>query len=375
MKNLYKIGILLRDASYEGGCKVVTNRLYNELLSNGYNVNLFSLYDVSEDGYISIGIHRKKRVSKLHVNMIAETIKKFRITHLIIQVDSPLSSIFSTKLLEEMNKFSSIFCVFHNSTASYFKVYHAVGENRLIYFARFLYYRCVNIPITKKRIICNEKFSHYICLSEESRRSLRDITSCDSDVIENVAPNIDNVCGYQKENICLYIGRVDSYQKNIHLLINSWICAERPDNWKLFIIGKGRETKRIKKVIKKCQACNISILNQLNQEEVMDYLKKSKLLLMSSNYEGLPTVVIEAMGNGNAIITTRFDGLDNSLLKNDVNCKIVGSNVQEYSKCIGMMLKDECKLKTIAQNAENKYKSMDNSEIILKWKIMLESNS
>ena len=64
-------------------------------------------------------------------------------------------------------------------------------------------------------------------------------------------------------------------------------------DYKLLIIGDGEEKENLFNFIKKNKLRNVKILPF--QKNPYPYLKKSDLFILSSLYEGLPNVLLEAM--------------------------------------------------------------------------------
>lgn len=359
------IGILLRDASFDGGCKVVTDRLRNEFSNNGMEVKCFSLVTSNDSNYIDINVSSIKRLNSKEVSLVTDTIRKNEIKSLIVQVDSPLSSVFCEGLLNELNSICKLYCVFHNSTSSYFKSYHSVKSSIIDSFARLVYSKAYICPITKKRIKHNLESSNYVTLTKQSQHDLKDrIKNAESTVIPNCIPEI-KICVQKKDNICIYVGRLDKYQKNIFLLINAWKMLPDNNNWKMIIVGAGKEDAAIKDYCKFDK--NIEIVGSKSNSEILELLKTSQILAISSNYEGLPTVAVEAMASCNAILTTNFDGIDDSLLKNNYNCLISKRNVVEYYHNLQLLIKDEKMRQRLAYNGRTLYEEMDNKMVVQKW--------
>tara|TARA_A100001037_G_C15117933_1_gene622330 strand:- start:931 stop:2061 length:1131 start_codon:yes stop_codon:yes gene_type:complete len=109
--------------------------------------------------------------------------------------------------------------------------------------------------------------------------------------------------GITKSNYLLAIGRLTK-QKNFNLLINAFYEFNKiNNNYKLLIIGEGEENKKI-----------ISRINQLKLEHkiillgfkknVYKYLKNSKAFILSSLWEEMGFVIIEAASCNTLIISS-----------------------------------------------------------------------
>lgn len=69
------------------------------------------------------------------------------------------------------------------------------------------------------------------------------------------------------------------------------------------------------------------------------YCSKSDLLMLPSNYEGLPMVILEAMSLGKPVIASDVGGIS-EIVRNDVNGYALGNNPQLFAEKIQRVLED-----------------------------------
>lgn len=106
------------------------------------------------------------------------------------------------------------------------------------------------------------------------------------------------------------VGRV-TYQKGFDLLLESWKLAverirEAGGNWKLSIIGDGEDKAQISALISSLELED-SVELVGNTIHIAQYYTDASFLCMSSRYEGLPMVLIEAQSYGLPVVA--FDCL------------------------------------------------------------------
>lgn len=121
-------------------------------------------------------------------------------------------------------------------------------------------------------------------------------------VIENASPYPAKLEDkFVRHKIALAIGRL-CHQKGFDRLIDIWLIirTQAPD-WKLFIIGDGPDYFKLKNKISNAGLSQQVFLLPATQN-ISDYYNKASLYLMTSYYEGLPMVLIEAMSFGLAIV-------------------------------------------------------------------------
>jgi glycosyltransferase involved in cell wall biosynthesis len=111
---------------------------------------------------------------------------------------------------------------------------------------------------------------------------------------------------WYKENVPIIIGvgRLSS-QKGFSYLIKAIHIIDREGiQCRLLILGKGKEDKKLKKLVKDlCIDDKVIFLGF--QENPYKYLAKSTLFVLSSLYEGLPNALLEALSLGVPSIATR----------------------------------------------------------------------
>lgn len=100
----------------------------------------------------------------------------------------------------------------------------------------------------------------------------------------------------------LYIGRIENKQKNINFLLQ--LSSKLNDQ--IHLIGPNEKNINIYEYEK------INYLGIKKSQEIIDIISKTEFLILSSNYEGLPFVCIEALSNGvplilkDSFITAKF---------------------------------------------------------------------
>lgn len=119
----------------------------------------------------------------------------------------------------------------------------------------------------------------------------------------------------------LYLGRIEySNQKNINEIFEA--LSKLNYDYKLNIVGSGDEFE-IKKLTQLAEKLNITnkIIWHGWQENPWDYIEKEiktvTAMLMSSNYEGFPMILGEAISRGIFCTTSSFEGASDIITKNN----------------------------------------------------------
>ncbi len=110
----------------------------------------------------------------------------------------------------------------------------------------------------------------------------------------------------------LFAGRLHP-QKDPLLLVRSIAVLQEPDTH-LLIAGDGELAGDVRSIIHQLQLTNrVTMLGPVKQAELADLHRLSSVFVLTSAYEGLPLVVLEALACGTPIVTTRCGETPNLL--------------------------------------------------------------
>ncbi|MFL7036080.1 glycosyltransferase [Vibrio lentus] len=161
----------------------------------------------------------------------------------------------------------------------------------------------------KKKIALNT-YSGYILkyasaihfLSEEERDNSVSLKNY-SFVVRNGVSGVDNLpkTRKRKENLILFIGRLDIAHKGLDLLIDSIYKIQhelRERRWRVEIYGPG-SSHNVTTIIKNNRLSDlVTVMPPIIGNEKFELYNKAKIFVHPSRYEGQPQAVIEAMSQG-----------------------------------------------------------------------------
>lgn len=168
------------------------------------------------------------------------------------------------------------------------------------------------------------------------------------------------------ENYIIAISRLDNVQKDYPTLLKAMeILKNRKINEKLFIVGDGPSKNEIEEEIKKLGLeDNVKLLGKRKNPYI--WLKKSDFFVHSSKYEGLPTVLIEALICNKFIISSNCPTGPKEILANESCGKLfeVG-NYKELANLLEKYISNEELRKGYSTSIENRREEF-NKNIVLK---------
>jgi len=173
----------------------------------------------------------------------------------------------------------------------------------------------------------------------------------------------------EKENIILCVARLEK-QKNHALLIRalSKIDKNLLSNWRVQFAGDGSLKDELINLAKNLNV-NIEFLGQV--KNISDYYKKAKIFALSSDNEGLPNVLIEAMFFGCARVATAASGSRDLIMheKSGLLCKIGDEN--ELSANLTRVMSDEKFRLNLVENANKKLDEFMLENVVKKWEKLI----
>ncbi|MXR40765.1 glycosyltransferase [Halobaculum sp. WSA2] len=235
----------------------------------------------------------------------------------VVDIDTPLVSTIHTSVVEDANETDSL----------------TLGA---------LAHRIVTYVTSKRMIAAQaESATELATVAHSVKDELADhFGLTDVHVVGN-GVNISEFDGAEEtdEQFGLFVGRL-SYRKGIADLIDAWERLPEEQRVPLKIVGKGPLRKQLEERVSGTSlAEDISFLGHLPRADLVRLYQQATLFVVPSHYEGLPTVLLEAMAAKTAVVSTAVSGaLD--VIKDGKNGVLVPARApEEMSKAILELLR------------------------------------
>ena len=173
-----------------------------------------------------------------------------------------------------------------------------------------------------------------------------------------------------KENLISFVGRLDR-EKNVISLLEIFKEANLPSDWKLQIIGDGKEKNNLEKFVEENQLKNRVIFHGTkNSYEILELLRKSKIFGFTSLKEALPTVLVESMFCGNAIVSYNCDYGPSDIINEKNGFLIHISDRKSFKEKLEFLTNDEDALNNLMTTSFRESKNWKKEKILEKWKLI-----
>ena len=221
---------------------------------------------------------------------------------------------------------------------------------------RYLFYSKINV------VMLTESDAEYIRKKYKPKNCV---------CIPNAIPfELQKYQGQESKKI-IAIGRY-TYQKGFDLLIKAFaqIGNKYPD-WSLQIIGDDYGDKQLMQdLILQNNLKNVFLLPAT--QNIRAYYKEASFFVMSSRFEGLPMVLLEALGFGLPIVSFNCPTGPAQVVSNDNGFLVENGNLDQLAQSIeALIINDELR-KIKAKGAERKAKDFTKERINDMWDGLFE---
>ena len=200
------------------------------------------------------------------------------------------------------------------------------------------------------------RYDAFVCLTHEDRSFWGNLDNVHviSNFIESAA--VEQASLRDKQVIA--VGRL-SYEKGYDRLIRAWALVRREyGDWQLKIFGSGELHEELLRLISDLELTEIvQICNPV--KDIYAEYRRSALFVLSSHYEGMPMVMLEAMRCGLPVVSFACKYGPRALIEDGVNGLLIEEgNIEQLATGIMKLIADpelRQKMGTQAYQASSKY--------------------
>lgn len=352
-----KIVFIITDITNCAGTERVVTGVANYLASLSYDVSIVSLS--SKQGKAYFPLNEKIKIS--HLNSYSyvnkgllsriwgriSSVYKFYTTMRNVQADIYIGTSVNTNVL------SLLFC----------------PTNKVIGCEHFSAIAPMNPILRKFRNLIYKKLARLIVLTKHAHDYYTQL-GVKVEVIPNSVAFKNSSDLPVKSKIALAVGR-HSQEKGFDRLLSIWKEVEKVrTDWELLIIGEGDLYEYNQNVAKTLGLKTVRFLPF--QKNVQPYYQKASLYLMTSLYESLPMVLIEAKMCGCVCVSYNCKTGPAEIIKNgEDGCLIPEGNPNLFVEKVLNLMDDQVMMERMGAKAMINAEDYSPDKILPKWKQIL----
>lgn len=377
--NKKKVSFLLLHLGY-GGIETSTINTANAL-SKKYDIELISFYNLKENQtqYINKNISIKYLYDGgPNKDDFFAAIKKKNIFSIIKEGIKSLSILIKKKILIKKEILNSDSFAIVSTRYDFSVLLSKYGKKSVIKIAQEHHHHNNNTKYINTLKNKYKNIDYLFALTESLKNDYKNFLKKNTHTKIIVVPNILSTIITDHSNLnnknIISICRLHK-GKRIDQLINIFSQLKNKDS-KLYLIGNGEEEKNLNKLISDLNLQNrIIMTGYLNKEEQLKYLKDSSIFAMTSESEGLPMVLLEAMSFGIPCIAYKTESGVCDIISDNVNGFVINNRCEsEYIEKLDLLLSDYNLRKKLSLNCIKTSNNYKEDKILRYWIDVLENN-
>ena len=147
------------------------------------------------------------------------------------------------------------------------------------------------------------------------------------------------------------------------------VCRQNPD-WRLNIIGDGNDRTRLESLSRKLKLRNITFAGR---QDPQPFYMRAKILLLTSNHEGTPMVIQEAMSYGVVPVVMDSFSAASDMITDGYNGLLTKAfSIKKMAKAVNDLIEDTIWWQRLSTNAQSTIDAIDNNLLLSKWDKILK---
>jgi glycosyltransferase involved in cell wall biosynthesis len=349
-----------------GGVERVTILLANALARRGWRVGI-AIFQIEQDNMLrllspevvvrEIGapVYSLKSISKLKALM-----RELNTTHIINQWAFPYPVTFM--LRRAMPKKARLISVYHTMPNRNKRALEATGIKR----------KMIELLLRINSRFVYQGSHAYVVLSDVYKDIFKEFVKIRTAPKLYAIPNPLTPVGdvsVNKDNVILYVGRLTLTEKRVDRVISAWkLISDKLPGWRLEILGDGPDRVKLEN-----DAASLERIRFVGFQSPEMYYAKAKILLLTSDFEGFPMTLIEAMSLGCVPVVYESFPVAKEIVSED--CGVVVPrpwNDESFAEAVTQLTNNQNKLELFAKNGKEFVKRFNIDTIVNQYLSVME---
>lgn len=355
------IVFFIYNISAVGGTERVASIIINELAKRNYNVHVLGLY--GDPGKVFFPFETNVQVTSLHIDDMKGVSKILYSQHRIRQF-------INRNQIDTFVTVESIMATYSVPSLAFTGIRHVVWEH---------FNFKVNLGIAAR------SFARQLALCFADRivtLTARDVQFWKKGAWYRNAElvHIPNPMFLEEQKLnenpsktVISVGRL-TFQKGFDLLVDAWagVPAGLRKEWKLLIIGDGEDKPLLeKKIAELGLEDSVELIGAT--KAVFAYFEKASVYCLSSRFEGLPMVLLEALAFHLPIVAFDCDTGPEELIEHGENGILVeAGNVNKLSESLTALMQDDSLRDRMRKYKSQKLRTLELGGIVEQWSRVLK---
>lgn len=372
-----------------GGVQRVTNTLAKELVRRGHKVS-FLCTSTAKHQDTSIGVD--SLCAQYYLSDKSNVTHQVRVLTEKLEIDAVINQSFSNEVIPILSAFpSNIFkvSVYHSQPFATYKkerlILRGLTNTNSLAGCIFKYVGIIAPYLVRDHYIKGAKniFSQLIntsdkyCLlsyryQERVKRFVPNVPASKLIAINNpnTFPDIVTIDQFERENVLLFMGRIENSSKNVYDFVRVWqMLVKRNPDWRAIVVGDGSDLQRMKSFARELAVERISF--EGNKANVGEYYAKAKFLCLTSNYEGWGLVLVEAMQFGCVPVSYGTFEAVYDIIDDGENGFIVDKKPSAMAQQIQQCIDGKFDFSALSQRARKKVRKFSTVNIVDQWEALI----
>jgi len=178
---------------------------------------------------------------------------------------------------------------------------------------------------------------------------------------------------YRGLAVILAAGRLSSEKDFATLIRAAKIVEQRGAKARFLLIGGGSQEKKLKELAKQLRLSNFTFVGRVAHDQIHSYFKSASMYVLSSIYEGVPLVSVEASAAGLPVISTAIRDAPDVMIHGKTGIIVPIGDAKAMAHAIIRLLSDPAEARAMGLRGQKFVKQRYNpkknlADLMLHWR-------